>query len=468
MGISGAAFLGQSKSSTRKKVLIVDDDPLITIGLEKTVAREGFLTAAATTGNKALQKIEEDPPDIVLLDIKLPDSLDGLALLEIIKQTRPEITVIMISGQAEIRSAVDAMKAGASDYLEKPIDFNRLKALLEPFKAAGRPEPKSPVMGDLIFVSDRMKRVVEIMQRLALKSDITVLVLGESGTGKNYLCRKMHEISPRKDFSYVQIGCANIPDHLIESELFGYEKGAFTDAKQSKKGLVEVAEGGTLLLDELGEMPYPFQAKVLNLLEEKRFRKVGALQDSIADIRILAATNRNLHTLVQEKRFRLDLYYRLNVATVELPALRERPEDIPPLVRHFLSSFSRKYDLPAKILEEGGLRLLREYHWPGNIRQLKNMLERLVVLTDGEVIAAEEISASLMLQPHDREDGGAREDGPEMPGNLSLEEMEERYIRTALKLAAGNQRRAAELLHISRDTLRYRLKKMGIETKADF
>ncbi|MDA8165843.1 MAG: sigma-54 dependent transcriptional regulator [Desulfobacteraceae bacterium] len=464
MGISGAASLGQSRFFTRKKVLIVDDDPLITIGLERTVAKEGFLTAAATTGNKALQKIEEDPPDIVLLDIKLPDSLDGLALLEIIKQTRPEITVIMISGQAEIRSAVDAMKAGASDYLEKPIDFNRLKAILEPLKA-GRPDPRPPAGTDLVFVSDRMKRAVEIMQRLALKSDITVLVLGESGTGKNYLCRRMHELSPRKDFSYVQIGCANIPDHLIESELFGYEKGAFTDAKQSKKGLVEVAEGGTLLLDELGEMPYQFQAKVLALLEEKRYRKVGALQDSIADIRILAATNRNLHTLVQEKRFRLDLYYRLNVATIELPALRERPEDIPPLVRHFLSMFSSKYGLPVKILEEGGLRLLREYHWPGNIRQLKNMLERLVVLTEGEVISTEEISASLMLQPQDRAEAGAGPAGPDVPGSLALGDMEERYIRSALKLAAGNQRRAAELLHISRDTLRYRLKKMGIEAK---
>jgi two-component system, NtrC family, response regulator AtoC len=464
MGTNELAPPGQSKAAARKKVLIIDGDPLFTGDLEKALVQEGFSTNSAATGNIALRRIEEDPPEIVLLDIKLSGVPDGLTLLEIIKQARPEIIVIMISGQSEIRSAVDAMKAGASDYLEKPIDFDRLSTILQPLKAAGRQEGKEALLVDFVSESYRMKKVLEIMQRLAFKSDITVLVLGETGTGKNFICHKMHELSPRKDFAYVQIGCSNIPDHLIESELFGYEKGAFTDAKQSKKGLVEVAQGGTLLLDELGEMPYQFQTKILNLLEEKRFRKVGAIQDSFADVRILAATNRNLHMLVQEKKFRMDLYYRLNVATIELPPLRERPEDFSPLVQQFLAAFSRKYDSPAKVLTERGLNLLKEYSWPGNIRQLKNLLERLVVLTDKEVITAEEISSGLILQPP-AEPENADTDNPRAAASLSLGDMEERYIRTALKMAAGNQSKAAVLLNVSRDTLRYRLKKMGIAVR---
>jgi two-component system, NtrC family, response regulator AtoC len=464
MGVNGLSP-GLGKAAGRKKVLLIDGDPLLTGDLERVLAEEGFLTDSAATGKIALEKIEEDPPDIVLLDIKLPDGPDGLTLLEIIKQARPEITAIMISNQAEIRSAVDAMKAGASDYLEKPVDFQRLRAILQPFKAAGRPGGKESLLTDFISVSDRMQKVLDIMQRLALKSDITVLVLGETGTGKNFLCHKMHALSPRKDFAYVQIGCANIPDHLIESELFGYEKGAFTDAKQSKKGLVEMAQGGTLLLDELGEMPYQFQAKILTLLEEKRFRKVGAIQDSFADVRILAATNRNLHMLVQEKKFRMDLYYRLNVATIELPPLRERPEDIPPLAQQFLAAFARKYDSPAKVLTVSGLNQLKEYSWPGNVRQLKNLLERLVVLSDQEVITSEEISSGLILQPPPAALETSHAGQPEPAASLSLGDMEERYIRTALKMAAGNQRKAAELLNVSRDTLRYRLKKMGIAVR---
>jgi two-component system, NtrC family, response regulator AtoC len=466
MGANELASPAQGSNADRKKVLIVDRDPLLTGELEIILAQQGFLVSSAATGNMALRKIEEDPPDIILLDIKLPDALDGLTLLEIIKQARPEINVIMVSSQREIRSAVDAMKAGANDYLEKPLDYERLRAILQPFtpKAAVGQRSRESLLAGFVSVSERMKKVLEIMHRLALKSDITVLVLGETGTGKNFLCRKMHELSPRKDFAYVQIGCANIPDHLIESELFGYEKGAFTDAKQSKKGLVEVAQGGTLLLDELGEMPYHFQAKILTLLEEKRFRKVGALQDSTADVRIFAATNRNLHVLVQEKKFRMDLYYRLNVVTIELPPLRERPEDISPLVQQFLAEFSKKYETQTKVLTERGLKMLQEYPWPGNVRQLKNLLERLVVLTDKGVITTQEISSGLILQPQAAESEGSPAGKPDT-ASLSLGDMEERYIRTALKMAAGNQRKAARLLNISRDTLRYRMKKMGISAR---
>lgn len=447
------------------RVLIVDDDPLIRLGLEKLLSKIGYDPISVGTGKAALRKMEEEDLSLVLLDLKLPDSYDGISLLEIIKQTRPEITVIMISGQSEIRGAVEAMKLGARDYLEKPIDFERLTSILKALEDEHKNSPPSTTLTPEvpIFKSPQMKKVFDLMQRLASKSDITILLMGESGTGKNYLCQKLHEMSPRRDFPYVQIGCANIPEHLIESELFGYEKGAFTDAKNSKKGLVEIAEGGTILLDELGEMPYPFQAKILRLLEEKAFRRIGALHDTTADVRILAATNRNLHKLVQEKKFRLDLYYRLNTASIELPSLRERVEDIPLLVNNFLAAFRQKYDASAKSISPEAMLILQQYAWPGNVRQMKNLIEKLVVLSEKDEISAEEISSNLMIQQQMEKDPTETAVDIDAYNGLSLEAMEKKHIKTALKLAGGNQRKAAKLLCISRDTLRYRLKKLDIE-----
>jgi len=447
-----------------KKVLIVDDDNLFRLGLEKVINKEGLTAISASSGEKALRKIDEENPFLVLLDLKMPDPLDGLAVLEIIRKMHPEIIVIIISGHADIRGAVDAMKSGAQDFLEKPIDFDRLKDLLrKAAKGYDAPTRKSSALQDVIYTSDKMKKVVEVTQRLAAKSDLTVLVFGETGTGKSFLCKKIHELSPRRHKAYVQIGCSNIPEQLIESELFGYEKGAFTDAKNSKEGLVEVAEGGTLLLEELGEMPYAFQAKVLGLLEEKRFSKIGALQDMASDVRILGATNRNLYERVQEKKFRLDLFYRLNVASIELPPLRERLEDIPHLVKYFVNSLGKKYNCLPKYVSKEGVALMQQYNWPGNIRQLRNMIEKLVVLSDCEVISAKEISSILMVQQEMEQKGkGDRIDLNDYSG-LSLQAMEEKHIRTALKLTGGNQRKAAQLLDISRDTLRYRLKRLGIE-----
>ncbi len=449
----------------RQKVLVVDDDPLIRIGLEKLLEKEGYEPVAVGTGRAALEQLDRQDFSLALLDLKLPDSYDGLSLLGIIKKTRPNMTVVMISGQTEVRSAVEAMKLGAFDYLEKPIDFERLRNILHDLRPTlpNKEESDSP-FDDLIYTTDAMKRVVDLMRRLATKSDITILMLGESGTGKNFLCQKLHEMSPRRDFPYVQIGCANIPEHLIESELFGYEKGAFTDAKNSKKGLVEIAEGGTILLDELGEMPYPFQAKILRLLEEKTYRRIGALHDSTADVRILAATNRNLHQLVQEKKFRLDLYYRLNTATIEIPPLRERLADIPLLVDNFLRVFSEKYDSAVRAVSPEGMLILQQYSWPGNVRQLKNLIEKLVVLSENEEITADEISSNLLIQQQiEKEEPVVKEVDVESFNGLSLEAMERKHIKTALKLAGGNQRKAAKLLCISRDTLRYRIKKLGIQ-----
>ena len=460
----------QSEKTSQNKILIVDDEPLIRFGLEKFVSKEGYSAVTAGSGKKALELIEEQEPDIALLDLKLQDSIDGLELLSLIKKTRPEIVSIMISGQTKIHGAVEAMKLGARDYLEKPIDFDKLKEVLDAvtmeLSAVGSTD--SSPESDVEYASLKMKKVMAITKRLALKSDLTILILGESGTGKNYLCQKIHEMSSRTDAPYVQIGCSNIPDHLIESELFGYEKGAFTDAKASKKGLIEAAQGGTVLLDELGDMPYQFQTKILKLLEERCFRRIGALQDTPVDVRILAATNRDLKQQVRDKNFRLDLYYRLNIATIELPSLRERPEDIPFMAQDFLNTFCQKYDTNEKLISKEAMKILQDYPWPGNVRELKNLLEKMVVLSDGDEITVEEIRENLditsgipvadLINDPDSQSVSLQN----LPEDLSLEAMEERFIREALKKTGGNQRKAAKLLKISRDALRYRLKKMDI------
>lgn len=462
----------------KQKVLIVDDEALMRFGLEKFVKQEGYSTASAGSGKKALELIEDYDPDIALLDLKLQDSIDGLELLSIIRKTRPKMISVMISGQTEIHGAVEAMKLGARDYLEKPIDFDKLKHVLESISQELADTDHDDVLSDidLSFASEKMRKVMAIVKRLALKSDLTILILGESGTGKNYLCQKIHEMSSRCNAPYVQIGCSNIPDHLIESELFGYEKGAFTDAKASKKGLIEVAEGGTVLLDELGDMPYQFQTKVLKLLEERCFRRIGGLEDTQVDIRILAATNRDLKLEVQEKKFRLDLFYRLNIATIELPPLRERIEDIPVLINSFLNIFCTKYGTGPKTISPEGLTILTAYPWPGNVRQLKNLLEKLVVLADGAEIMAAEIAENLdtpVSIPSNSTNTLAPPSPPpaqstlSIPEDLSLEAMEERFIRRALEKTNGNQRKAASLLNISRDALRYRLKKMQISIEDD-
>ncbi len=451
-----------------KKVLIVDDEYLIRYALTRFVEDEGFVALTADSSLNALKSIEEATPEFVILDIKLPDS-NGLTLLKTIKETNPEIKVIMITACADIQSSVEAMKMGALDYFEKPIDFDKLKSLLVLSRQEHTPENKAFPREDFVFLSDAMKDIVRIVERLANKTDVAVLVLGESGTGKSFLCKIMHELSSRKDRPFVEIGCSNIPEHLIESELFGYEKGAFTDAKAPKKGLIEMAEGGTVFFDEIGDMPYPMQAKILNLIEEKKFRRIGGLQNINADVRIIAATNRNLYELVQAKKFRLDLFYRLNVVTMEMPPLRKRKEDIPLLTHHYFARYGTKYDCAPKGITGRAIAALQEYSWPGNVRELKNLIEKLVIFAKCGEIDVDDLPPSIFTlaeaEPRPKGEERPAESSESAPREgLSLRVMEEEFIRTALRLADGNQRKAARLLDISRDTLRYRLKKFGIDS----
>lgn len=457
-----------------RKVLVVDDESVIRLSLKKFLDDEGYLGLTASSGLKALKYIEEEDPEVTILDIHLPDS-DGLALLSTIKAMKPETKVIIITGRADVRSAVDAMKAGALDYLEKPIDFISLKKLFLKIWANKSQLPHDGKIDDFVFQSQKMKEIYRIVESLATKSNVTVLVLGESGTGKNFLCKKIHELSPRKAKSFVEVGCSNIPEHLIESELFGYEKGAFTDAKAGKQGLVEMADGGTMFLDEIGDMPYTMQSKILTLIEEKRFRRLGGLIPLWADVRLLAATNRDLNHLVQEKKFRLDLYYRLSVATIEIPALRDREEDIPPLVHHFLDYYCRMYQCPIKEISPGAMARLRRYAWPGNVRELKNLIERLIILSNQEVIDVDHLPAEMLADtptaifadiPVAAEMGISAPPQDRHLNDLSLRSMEEEHIKKALQLAKGNQRKAAKLLNITRDTLRYRLKKLAIDSSS--
>ena len=465
-----------SQHHDKMKVLLVDDEVLIRYSLQRLIAREGYSVVTAGDGLEALRQFEEEKPDIVILDIRLPDT-SGLTLLKTIKEMNPSVTVVMVTACPDIQSSVEAMKMGAFDYLDKPIDTGKLMNILNTLKQE-RPQDKTVHLpGSVAFKSDAMNEVFRITERLANKSDVTVLVLGESGTGKSFLCKAVHELSPRKGKPFVEIGCSTIPEHLIESELFGYEKGSFTDAKASKKGLIETAEGGTLFLDEIGDMPSTMQSKLLSLIEERKFRRIGGLQQINADVRILAATNRNLHELVQEGKFRLDLYYRLNVVTIEMPPLRARQEDIPSLVEHFLNHFSTKHSCRTNCLTKPALEALLDYSWPGNLRELKNLIEKLVVMSKGDkigvgdlppyVLAKKEVAAAPKTQQNS---AGLPEPPPENGnGNghrncLSLKVLEEESIRAALKEAKGNQREAAKLLDITRDTLRYRMKRLCIDS----
>jgi DNA-binding NtrC family response regulator len=449
-----------SSNMTRKKSLIVDDEAMIRLALKKLFEKEGFSVLTANSGASALKILEEEDPEIVVLDVRLPDA-SGIDLLKTIKEVNPETVVIMITGHGDIKSSVEAMKMGANDFLEKPLDFANIGNILRALTKEKPPADKSGGLCDFVFESDKMKEVIRIADSLAIRSDVTVLVLGESGTGKNLLCERVHKLSARKNMPFVEIGCSHIPDHLLESELFGYNKGAFTDAKETKKGLFELAHGGTVLLDEIGDMPYQMQSKILTLIEEKKFRRIGGLDNIRADVRILAATNRDLPDLVHARKFRLDLFYRLNVASIEMPPLRERDKDIPLLLQSCLDKSADKYGVKPKGFSPGAMKCLLEYQWPGNVRELKNLIERVVILSKGDEITEYDIQPALF--PGKRE-AIPLETGSEQPKGTSLKAMEEASIKAAFELAHGNQRKTAELLDISRDTLRYRIKKMGLKS----
>ncbi|MDA8412378.1 MAG: sigma-54 dependent transcriptional regulator [Desulfobacteraceae bacterium] len=454
-----------------KTILVVDDEKDIRISLTGILEDEGYQVVSAVSGVEALEKLREDLPDLVLLDIWMP-GMDGLETLEKIKSLLPHLTVIMISGHGTIETAVRATKLGAFDFIEKPLSLD--KVLISVTNALR--------MKDLYTENEELKRVAGNEHELvganelivALREQImrvaptnaSVLISGENGTGKELVARSIHYYSQRHNKAFIAINCAAIPEELIESELFGHEKGAFTGALAQKKGKFDLADGGTLFLDEIGDMSLKTQAKILRILQERCFERVGGTRLVSVDVRIIAATNKQLDEEIRQGRFREDLYYRLNVVPFRVPALRERAEDIPMLVQHFIHMLYRKEGREPKQFDPEALEALKRYHWPGNVRELKNIIERIMIMTSGMSITCDDIpdlhgghAASLPARAT-------------LEGALSMstlrearEEFEREYIIQKLEENDWNISRTAEIIELERSNLHRKIKGYGIDVR---
>jgi DNA-binding NtrC family response regulator len=449
--------------SDQARILVVEDEVNIRTALVALLEKRGFAASAAASGEEALARLEGEPADLVITDLKMP-SLGGLELLRRVKAQFPDVEVLVTTAYGSIETAVEAMRAGAYDYLTKPIDRERFpvtveKALERRALAAENRRLRDRLETRMRFDamvgdSEPMQRVFGLMEMIA-SSDATVLLVGESGTGKELVARAIHERSPRSGGPFVSVNCGALPENLLESELFGYEKGAFTGAVGTKVGRFELADGGTLFLDEVGELSPKSQVDFLRVLETREFRRLGGTRLVKVDVRFIAATNRNLEAAVQEGRFREDLYYRLNVVPVRLPPLRDRGDDLPLLIARFLREFAERHHREPKEMSREALRVLRRYPWPGNIRQLRNVIERVVVTVPDRIIQPvhlpEEIQAGAEAAPT-----------LTVPLGCSLEDIEREVIRRTLSDVTHHRERAAKLLGISLRTLQYKIKAYGI------
>jgi DNA-binding NtrC family response regulator len=451
-----------------KGVLIVDDE-VGTRESVKMILKHDYEVFLAKDAEEAFLQIKEYSPDVVLLDIILPD-IDGLKVLEKIKESDPDMIVIMITATKTVKTAVEAMKLGAYDYVTKPFDIDELRliisrslstqALEKEVKYLRKEIDKSFSIGNIIGKSKAMENIFKVVRQIA-DSKSTVLIMGESGTGKELISRAIHYNSNRKNFPFVTINCAAIPETLIESELFGHERGAFTNAIEKKLGRFEIAQHGTLFLDEIAELSLSTQAKILRFLEEKEFNRVGGSKTIKVEVRLITATNRDLNQLLKKGEFREDLYYRINVVPIVIPPLRERKEDIPMLLEHFIKKFNAENNKNLKGVSKEALELMMNYDWPGNIRELENLIERIIALTSNEYIQHNELPFSLINIP---KINGLKESV--LNGKVSFLEAEEEFekgiILDALKRANYVQSHAAEMLRISRRILKYKMEKLGI------
>jgi len=453
----------------KERILVVDDEYLIRWSLQQDLAKEGYEVLVAESGEEALRLVRESPPEMILLDIQLP-GIDGVKTLGEIKKIDPEIVVLMITAYAMVDTAVAAMKLGAHDYINKPYNLEGVKLSIRKGLETNRLKGEVRRLREqqhgrfgvntIIAESDSMRQVMEIVKRVAASSATTVLLLGESGTGKDLVAKAIHYTSERTEKPFMAVNCASLPEHLLESELFGHERGAYTDAKGMKKGLFELADEGTLFLDEIGEMRADLQAKLLRVIEDKTFRRVGGVKDIQVDVRILAASNKDLEAERAAGRFRDDLYYRLKVVPITLSPLRERRDDIVPLTKHYIQRFNKEFGKEITGLSAGAEKALLGYSWPGNVRELKNVLERAFILQGGSTVEPSDLPPEIFGGPGPA--GGAPPGFDFPPEGISMEKMEEDLVRKALSQTGGNQTRAARLLDISRDSLRYRMKKMGL------
>jgi len=449
---------------SHERVLVVDDEKLIRFTLRESLAEEGYVVHEAEGVQEALKVLDRHRIDCAILDHKLPDG-DGFGLLATLKDKAPDVPVILMTAYSTIQKAVEAMRRGAFTYVNKPFETDEMvlnvRTALETTRLrrevqALRRLHEEAGLGEIIGESPAMREIVSLMKKLAASRANTVLLLGESGVGKGLIARALHNASERRDKPFLTITCTAIPENLLESELFGHERGAFTDAKSAKPGLFEVADGGTVFLDEIGDMPLGLQAKVLHVLEDKTFKRLGGVADITVDVRVVSATNADLDAAVRDARFRTDLYYRLNTFPIRIPPLRERTEDIPILVGFFLDRFNKDFNKLVEGVETEAMEALLKHPWPGNVRELRNALERAMILGRGPTLTKKDFAFSL--------EGG---DGLASSGRLldlpaeglDMEALERDLVEQALERTDGNQRRAAELLGWTRDQIRYRLEK---------
>jgi DNA-binding NtrC family response regulator len=453
--------------SRKIRVMVVDDDSVLRKLVSEQIARMGFDSTPAASGEEALAALARSDYDVVLLDIRMP-GLSGLDTLREIRKIEDAPEVIMLTADTSLGTGLEAMRLGAYDYLTKPATLDEIETVVRKAEEKRRlvrqnaslkdavRQPSDDAQSSLVYRSKAMEGLVALAETAA-RSDSTVIITGESGTGKDALARFIHSRSARADSPMLSVNCAALPESLFESEFFGHERGAFTGATATKRGLIEAADGSTLLLDEVGEMPLQTQVKLLHFLEEGRFRRVGSTRDREADVRVIAATNRNLADDVQQGRFRTDLFYRLNVISLHVPPLRQRREDVSALAEHFIASFRERFNRPALDLSPEARQRLASYDWPGNVRELRNCLERAAALANADIIEADQVVTPDATAPNSEGKTAAAADG----APATLEQLERQHILRVLEDSGGNRERAAAILGISARTLYRKLREYG-------
>jgi two-component system response regulator PilR (NtrC family) len=460
----------------KDKILVADDEQSMREFLDIMLKKEGYKVSLASNGEEVAKLVDNDLFDLVLLDIRMP-RLDGISALKKIKAVAPETVVIMITAYASADTAIKAMKEGAYDYITKPFKVEEIKLIIKNALEKKNLQKENILLkqvvrdrfhfGNIIGQSPKMVALYNLLEKVS-PTKTNILITGESGTGKELVAKAIHYNSPRKEKPFVTLNCGAIPESLIESELFGHMKGAFTDAIATKKGLFEVADEGTIFLDEISELPLLMQVKLLRVLQDKEFKRVGGTEDIRVDVRIIAATNKDLEEGVKEKRFREDLFYRLNVIQIKLPPLRDRKEDIQILANHFLKKYSQELSKNISKISPEAVQILMNYEYPGNVRELQNIIERAVALESGQELTAHHLSSYLSKPPFQKK-------GPidiEIPNEgIDLEKMVEDLERSlllkALDRTKGIKKKAAELLHINFRSMRYRLEKYGLNHGID-